>query len=138
MEPTIELVGLAARGAPAPTRTAHVRHHAGGTHHALAERMKTTRPSIDLVRVLTGISGAQLLWAGLRAAKLPQLVALGLGTYLVIRALAPSRAGPAPRTTATMGEDPAPDVAADPVDTASWGSFPASDPPSHLPRPATS
>lgn len=37
-----------------------------------------------------------------------------------------------------MGEAPTPDVAADPVDVASWGSFPASDPPSHLPRPATS
>jgi len=100
--------------------------------------MKTTRPPLDLVRVLTGISGAQLLWAGLRAAKLPQLVALGLGTYLVVRALSPTRARATARPSERMGEEPTPDVAADPVDVASWGSFPASDPPSHLPRPATS
>lgn len=100
--------------------------------------MKTTRPPLDLVRVLTGISGAQLLWAGLRAAKLPQLVALGLGTYLIARALAPTRPRPAVRAGEAPGDEPTPDVAADPVDVASWGSFPASDPPSHLPRPTTS
>ncbi len=96
----------------------------------------TRDKSSDATRIIGAIAGAQLLWTGLRAAKFRHLIAMGLGGYLLARALATPR----PRLEEDLdvagseaAERPSVEVEEDPVDAASWASFPASDPPSHSP-----
>lgn len=106
----------------------------------------TRQNTSDATRIIGAIAGAQLLWTGLRAAKFHHLIAMGLGGYLLARALAtPSQRQLDEMTDAELelatapdlGDQPSIEVEEDPVDAASWASFPASDPPSHSPRPVS-
>lgn len=95
--------------------------------------------SVDLTRTITALVGTRLIWSGLRAAKLHHLLAMGLGSYLVMKAFSrPTEevlVVSLPRSD--LGEKPTLEVEQDEVDAASWASFPASDPPSYSPRSAS-